>query len=86
MLSPRVHVGQGFLHGHAVFDGIDVAIYFGIVSIKGSENITYGYVWEVVNKYYEQQWPQKAALGDPGSDRDPLRSCAIDNNTLESAR
>ena len=53
MPSPRVHVGQGFLHGHAVFDGIDVAICFGIVSIKGSENITYGYIWEVVNKYYE---------------------------------
>ena len=28
MPSPRVHVGQGFLHGHAVFDGIDVAIFF----------------------------------------------------------
>ena len=53
MPSPRVHVGQGFLRRHAVFDGIDVAIYFGIVGIKGSENITYGYIWEVVNKYYE---------------------------------
>ena len=53
MSGPRGLVGQGFLHGHAVFDGIDVAIYFGIVSIKGSENITYGYIWEVVNKNYE---------------------------------
>ena len=56
MPSPRVHVGQGFLYGHAVFDGVDVAIYFGIVGIKGSENITYGYslyIWEVVKKYYE---------------------------------
>ena len=86
MPSPRVHVGQGFLHGHVVIDGIDVAIYFGIVSIKGSENITYGYIWEVVNKYYEQQGPQKAALGDPRSDRGPLRSCAIDNNSLELTR
>ena len=42
--GPRVHVGQGFLHRHAVSDGIDVAIYFGIVSIKGSENITHGYI------------------------------------------
>ena len=50
MPSPRVHVGQGFQHRHAVIDGIDVAIYFGIVSIKGSENITYGCIWEVVNK------------------------------------
>ena len=65
MPSPRVHVGQGFLHRHAVIDGIDVAIYFGIVSIKGSENITYGCIWEVVNKYYEQQRSQKAALGIP---------------------
>ena len=70
MPSPRVHVGQGFLRRHAVFDGIDVAIYFGIVSIKGSENITYGYICEVVNNYYEQQWPQKAALGEPRSDRE----------------
>ena len=53
MPSPRVHVGQGFLHRHAVLDGIDVAIYFGIVGIKGSKNITYSYIWEVVNKYYE---------------------------------
>jgi len=51
--SPRVHVGRGFLHRHAAFDDIDVAIYFGIVGIKGSENFTYGYIWEVVNKYYE---------------------------------
>ena len=29
MPSARDHVGQGFLHGHAVIDGIDVAIYFG---------------------------------------------------------
>lgn len=63
-----------------------VLIYFGIVSLKGSENITYGCIWEVVNKYYEQQRPQKAALGDPRSERGPLRSCAIDNNSLESAR
>ena len=83
MPGARVHVGQGFLHRHAVFDGIDVVIYFGIASIKGSENITYGYIWEVVNKYYEKQWPQKAALGDPRSDRGPLQSCAIDNNSLE---
>ena len=53
MPSPLVHVCQGFLHSHAVFDGTDVAIYFGIVSIKGTENITYGYIWEVVNKYYD---------------------------------
>ena len=53
MPSPGVHVGQGFLHRHAVFDGIDVVIYFGIVGIKGSENITYSYTWEVVNEYYE---------------------------------
>ena len=39
MPSPCVHVGQGFLHGHAVIDGIDLAIYFGIIGIKGSENI-----------------------------------------------
>ena len=50
MPSPRVHVGQGFQHRHAVIDGIDVAIYFGIVSIKGSENITYACIREVVNK------------------------------------
>ena len=85
MPSPRVHVGQGFLHRHVVIAGIDVAIYFGIVSIKGSENITYGCIWEVVNKYYEQQRPQKAALGDPRSDRGPLESCAIDNISLELA-
>lgn len=41
MPSPRVHVGQGFLHRHAVIDGIDVAIYFGIVGIKGGEDIAY---------------------------------------------
>ena len=85
MPSPRVHVGQGFQHRHAVIDGIDVAIYFGIVSIKGSENITYGCIWEVINKYYEQQRPQKVALGDPRSDRGPLESCAIDNISLELA-
>ena len=56
MPSPRVHVGQGFLHRHAVFDGIYVAIYFGIISVEGSENITYSNIWEVVNKYYEQQY------------------------------
>ena len=33
MASPRVHVGQGFLHRHAVFDGIDVVIYFRIASL-----------------------------------------------------
>ena len=38
MPSPRVHV-QGFQHRHAVIDDIDVAIYFGIVSIKGSETV-----------------------------------------------
>ena len=86
MPSPCVHVGQGFLHRHAVIAGIDVSIYFGIVSIKGSENINYGCIWEFVNKYYEQQRPQKAALGDPRSDRGPLRSCAIDNISLELAR
>ena len=86
MPSPCVHVGQGFLHRHAVIAGIDVAIYFGIVSIKGSENINYGCIWEVVNKYYEQQRLQKAALGDPRSDRGPLGSCAIDNISLELAR
>ena len=53
MPSPRVHVGQGFLHRHAVFDGIDVVKYFGIVGIEGSQNITFSYIWEVVNKYYE---------------------------------
>ena len=37
--SPRVHVGQGFQHRHAVIDAINVAIYFGIVSIKGSETV-----------------------------------------------
>ena len=47
MPSPRVHAGQGFQHRHAVIDSIDVAIYFGIVSIKGSKNITYGCIWEV---------------------------------------
>ena len=46
MPSPRVHVGQGFLHTHAVFDGIDVVVYFGIVGIKESENITYSYIWD----------------------------------------
>ena len=56
MPSPRVHVGQGFLHRHAVFDGIDVTIYFGIIGVEGSENITYSNIWEVVNKYYEQQY------------------------------
>ena len=65
MPSPRVHIGQGSLHGHAIIDGSDVAIYFGIVSIKS-------YIWEVVNKYYEQQWLQKAALEDPRSDRGPI--------------
>ena len=39
MPSPRVHVGQGFQHRHSVIDDIDVAIYFGIVSIKGSETV-----------------------------------------------
>ena len=33
MASPCVHIGQGFLHRRAVFDGIDVVIYFGIVSL-----------------------------------------------------
>ena len=53
MPSPRVHVGQGFLHRHAVFDGIYVVIYFGIVGVKGSENMIYSYIREVVNKYFE---------------------------------
>ena len=33
MASLSIYIGQGFLHRHAVFDGIDVVIYFGIVSL-----------------------------------------------------
>ena len=56
MPSPGVHVGQGFLHRHVVFDGIDVVIYFGIVGIKGSGNITYSYIWEVVFEVEMTYW------------------------------